>query len=276
LSTELVIQENRNLTAPEIQAQVQLIQQVMQAVMKDGIHYGTIPGCGDKPALLKPGAEKIASTFRFAIDPQVEDLSKNGICRYRVRALVTHQVSQIYLGAGVGEASGGETKYMWRAAECQEEYDATPADERRLKWKKWKDKAAVATMQVRMNQSDIANTVLKMAKKRALVDAVLTITGASDCFSQDLDDMDDTTREAVTEGEQRKADDKKKQDAVTEFISHAQASRCYSIAMANGFTVDTYRAALKAAGYDDDRKIPKEPKTIYDGIVAGFQKAGGK
>jgi hypothetical protein len=131
-------------------------------------------------------------------------------------------------------------------------------------------------MQVRMNQSDIANTVLKMAKKRALVDAVLTITGASDCFSQDLDDMDDTTREAVTEGEQRKADDKKKQDAVTEFISHAQASRCYSIAMANGFTVDTYRAALKAAGYDDDRKIPKEPKTIYDGIVAGFQKAGGK
>ena len=33
------------------------------------------------------------------------------------------------------------------------------------------------------------NTVLKMAKKRALVDAVLTATAASDIFTQDLEDI---------------------------------------------------------------------------------------
>ena len=39
------------------------------------------------------------------------------------------------------------------------------------------------------NPADHYNTVLKMAKKRALVDAVLTTTAASDIFTQDLDDI---------------------------------------------------------------------------------------
>ena len=38
------------------------------------------------------------------------------------------------------------------------------------------------------NPVDSFNTVLKMAKKRALVDAVLTATAASDLFVQDLED----------------------------------------------------------------------------------------
>ena len=37
--------------------------------------------------------------------------------------------------------------------------------------------------------ADHYNTVLKMAKKRALVDAVLTTTAASDIFAQDLEDL---------------------------------------------------------------------------------------
>lgn len=37
------------------------------------------------------------------------------------------------------------------------------------------------------------NTILKMAKKRAFVDAVLTATAASDIYTQDLDD-DDSVR----------------------------------------------------------------------------------
>ena len=37
--------------------------------------------------------------------------------------------------------------------------------------------------------ADVYNTVLKMAKKRAMVDAVLTITAASDIFTQDLEEQ---------------------------------------------------------------------------------------
>ncbi len=39
------------------------------------------------------------------------------------------------------------------------------------------------------NPADHYNTVLKMAKKRALVDAVLTTTAASDIFTQDLEEI---------------------------------------------------------------------------------------
>jgi len=59
----------------DIQTQVNAIQEVMKHVMKNNTHYGTIKGCGDKPTLLKPGAEKIMMTFKLACDPQVEDLS---------------------------------------------------------------------------------------------------------------------------------------------------------------------------------------------------------
>ena len=42
------------------------------------------------------------------------------------------------------------------------------------------------------NPADYYNTVLKMAKKRAFVDAILTTTGASDIFTQDIEDMPET------------------------------------------------------------------------------------
>jgi hypothetical protein len=37
--------------------------------------------------------------------------------------------------------------------------------------------------------ADVYNTVLKMAKKRAQVDATLTAVGASDLLTQDLEDL---------------------------------------------------------------------------------------
>jgi len=65
-----IVHEPEQLTAKEVRAQVNLVQEVMKAVMQNGTHYGKIPGCGDKPTLLKPGAEKLASTFRLAINPE--------------------------------------------------------------------------------------------------------------------------------------------------------------------------------------------------------------
>lgn len=179
------IRPTERLSAAQIRADVNLIQEVMKAVMIDKVHYGTVPGCGDKPTLLKPGAEKIASTFRLAIDPVVEDLSTSDEIRYRVAAKVTHQTTGTFLGSGIGEASTSEEKYKWRKAVSLEEYNSIPDDRRRLKYYKEGQPA----MQVRTNPADVANTVLKMAKKRALVDAVLTITAASDCFTQDIEDM---------------------------------------------------------------------------------------
>lgn len=186
--SEIVRVEREPLTAKEIQAQVNLMQQVMAQVMQDGVHHGTIKGCGNKPTLLKPGAEKLMATFRLAADPQIEDLSGPDIIRYRVKVnMLTPDGG--FVGAGVGECSSDEEKYKWRASVCDEEFDATEADRRRDKWKPGWNGPATSIKQVRTNPADIANTVLKMAKKRALVDGVLTATGASDIFTQDIEDM---------------------------------------------------------------------------------------
>ena len=175
------------LTAQDMRGRVNLIQEVMKAVMKEGTHYGKIPGCGDKPALYKAGAEVILTTFRISVTPEVTDMSTSDEVRYQVKTVGTTP-DGVHVGTGIGEASSNEDKYKWRKAVCDQEYAETDVSRKRNVWKK-ADSGAYQIKQVRMNPADIANTVLKMAKKRSMVDMTLTSTAASDCFTQDLEDL---------------------------------------------------------------------------------------
>lgn len=190
---------SRSLTAADVRAQVNLMQDVMLEVMKDGTHFGTIPGTKAK-SLWKAGAEKLMATFRLAGDPDVEDLSQNGEIHYRVKLRLLSVTGQ-FIGAGIGECSSQEEKYAWRGIVCDEEYEATPENRRRLKFSKYQGKVE-KKKQVRTNPADVANTILKMAKKRAQVDAVITATAAGDLFTQDIEDLPE---EVVAEivGQQR-------------------------------------------------------------------------
>ncbi len=189
------------LTALEIRGQVNRIQEVMKAVMQSGQHYGVVPGCGTKPTLLKPGAEKLMATFRLAVEPEVQDMSDEHARRYRVVAKVTAQSTGVFLGAGVGECSSDEEKYAWREAVCKEEWDETDPVERRNKWKK--GNPPYVLHQIKTNPADLANTILKMAKKRALIDAILTVTGASDIFTQDIEDLPEEVLSAKANGKKQ-------------------------------------------------------------------------
>ena len=176
----------RSLTAADIRATVNLMQDVMLEVMKDGTHYGTIPGTKSK-SLYKAGAEKLMATFRLAAKPEVEDLSEGGEIAYRVTVNLLSS-SGGFVGAGIGECSSSEDKYAWRAAVCDEEWEEAPENRRRIKYAKWQGRVE-KKKQVRTNPADVANTILKMAKKRAQVDAVITATAASDIFTQDIEDL---------------------------------------------------------------------------------------
>jgi hypothetical protein len=200
----LVAQETRALShahgggrmaVAEIISHVQTVQEVMRAVMKEGLHYGKIPGAGDKPTLFKAGAEVLCMVFRIADSYQVEDLSTADCIRYRVTCIGTHQTSGVVMGAGLGEASSNEEKYKWRKAVCHEEWEETPANMRRVKHARGRNNTTYKQEQVRTEPADLANTVLKMANKRAKMAMVLNVTAASDCFSQDLEDMDEALRE---------------------------------------------------------------------------------
>lgn len=187
-TASMVPAKSANPTA-EVVAHAKTVQQVMQSVMKPNVHYGAIPGAGDKPTLLKSGAEVLCMTFRIADRYEVSDLSASGVIRYRVNCIGEHQTTGAALGSGLGECSTDEEKYRWRKAVCKEEFDATPETHRRMKFGR-KAGGHYTVQQIRTEPADLANTVLKMACKRAKIAMVLNVTAASDMFSQDLEDLD--------------------------------------------------------------------------------------
>lgn len=170
------------LTAVDIRAQVNLIQEVMGAVMKKDVHYGIIPGC-KQPSLYKAGSEVLLTTFRISVVPEVEDISGPDERRYRVHAKGVHIPTGTVVGVGIGECSSMEEKYKWRKA-YDKEWNDTPEDRRRVKHGR-----DYSNKQVRTEIADVANTILKMAKKRAQVDMTLTALSASDVFAQDIEDL---------------------------------------------------------------------------------------
>lgn len=190
-----IVQSQGRLSASEVVQHAMVVQEVMRAVMKQDVHFGTIPGT-PKPTLYQPGADVLCMTFRIAAEFEEKDLSTADAVRYRITCRGVHQATGVVLGSGIGEASSSEDKYKWRKAVSDKEYEATPPALRRIKYgKSWE------TKQVRTEPADLANTVLKMAAKRAKIAMVLNVTAASDMFGQDLEDLDGVLQEHFAHGD---------------------------------------------------------------------------
>lgn len=200
-SKEIVNIEDDAMSSVKVLAQVQLIQEIQKSVMKENEHYGVIPGC-DKPSLLKPGAEKLSMTFR--LDPQYKidriDLP-NAHREYEVMCHLYAIKTGKHLGSGVGNCSTMETKYRYRQEntgnKVPKEYwdgrDQSLIGGAGYTTRKIKGQWFISHRVEYDNPADYYNTALKMAKKRAFVDAILTVTAASDIFTQDMEDMPKTT-----------------------------------------------------------------------------------
>ena len=203
---ELTIKE---WSVPEIKEQVGKVQTLLKEVLADGHHYGTIPGT-DKPSLLKPGAEKLCLMFRLAPKYEIKSIEyDNSHIGYEITCSL-HQIgSNNFWGQGVGSCSTLESKYRYRndyedtgRAPTKAYWDSgkngqprnieliggkghvTKKDDNGA-WKIYKTSGKIETPDI----ADQYNTVLKMAKKRAMVDATITATGASDIFTQDMEDF---------------------------------------------------------------------------------------
>ena len=177
-------------SAEDILSQRAVILNVMKKCMKEGQDYGIIPGC-KLPSLYKPGAEKILSVFRIAVDePKVEDLSTEDERRYRATVRLI-SCTGVFLGATVGECSSNEDKYKWKKAVCEEEWNETPENMRREKWKPGKNGTVYKVKQIRTQIADVSNTVLSMAIKRAMVADTRQVTGTSDLFTNEIESLED-------------------------------------------------------------------------------------
>lgn len=127
----------------------------IQEALVAGTDFGIIPGCS-KPCLLKSGAEKIALylnlIFRTEVVGRTEDFQQ-GFFAYECKCYVIN-VDGIVRGEGISTANSKEPRYA------------------------------------RQSGFAVQNTILKMCKKRALVDAVLNVGALSSKFTQDMEDMD--------------------------------------------------------------------------------------
>lgn len=131
-------------------------QAVVQKTLKQNHDFGIIPGT-PKPSLLKPGAEKILMLMGLASEYEILEQVQNydkGFFAYTVRCTLTRGGAVIT--QGLGHCNSQEKKYTH---EKQDLYM-------------------------------LGNTCLKMAKKRAQVDATLTVAALSEVFTQDMEDMD--------------------------------------------------------------------------------------
>lgn len=171
------------LSMKQVADRVNIVHQILDKVMKKGTHYGTVPGCGNKNVLFKPGADVLAMTFRLV--PRFEvtrtDL-ETGHREYDVTCSM-YAADGSLLGQGVGSASTMEVKYRYRKEYCDDG-----------------DKKDSNGKYRRIENPDIAdcyNNVLKIAKKRAHIDATLTVTGAADMFTQDIIDEEDDKRDPI-------------------------------------------------------------------------------
>ena len=178
----------------DIESEFQWIDRFQEEVHKrliPDVDYGQRQGMRTK-TLLKPGAEKITKLMRLAdtyeIIAQREDWPHEAdtpFFRYLVRCTLKRMEDGMLITQGMGECNTMEAAYRWRwlwERELPEGFD--------------KDGAVTRTVnngtQYRIDNDDTAslvNTVLKMAEKRALVDATLHAGRLSNLFTQDLEDM---------------------------------------------------------------------------------------
>lgn len=216
ITHELAVAQGRPLTVGEITAQSMVIHRILNEVMVKDIHYGQIPGT-DKPTLFQPGAEKICAVFRLAPKQLVDDLSEphNNLYRYRVSCSLYTIQDGLFVGAAVGEASSAEEKYSWERAVCQEHWDSTDPTRRRIKFKRANTPEGYETvLQVQRNAADLANTVLKMAVKRAFISATRGATAASDLLDVDMEE--EVVQELAKEQQQAEVAQKPKTKAKAE------------------------------------------------------------
>ncbi|WFD09767.1 hypothetical protein [Tepidibacter hydrothermalis] len=187
------------------------MQSVIQKTLRQNHDFGVVPGT-KKPTLLKPGAEKILMLLGLRSEFEIVDSTRdfeNGFFQYQVRCRLYK--NEMLITEGLGACNTRESKYK------------------------------------KLDPFTIDNTILKMAKKRALVDATLLVSSLSDIFTQDLEDMDLNGTNIDESSKQTYTD-------TSGTISKAQAKRMFAIAQGS---VDTVKEIIGKYGYTSSEDVKK-------------------
>lgn len=185
-----------------LKQQYDLFRELQHQVLEEGVDYGFPAGKksqDQKPSLYKSGAEKLTRLFNLIPEFQIlEKVEKDDFIMYAFRCILKTR-DGLQVGEGYGACNSKE-KPGWNS-----------------------------------NPWAFQNNILKMAKKRAHVDATLTGLGASNVFTQDLEDMADENMEQKIPVQQTA---QQTQEGVTEKQSKMIHVLIKQVAEAAGCSID--------------------------------------
>lgn len=193
------------------------------------VDFGVVPGT-KKPSLYKSGAEKIVMAYqlmtRYSVESKIEqfDAKGNGFFYYLVKCSLYKGFTNPQTGA-------------YQEVEFANGY------------------ASGNTMEKRNGSNsafNAANSTLKMAEKRALVQAALAVSGLSAMFVQDMEDETSI-----------KASDMLNQ-APASRINSKQRQRMFDVAAQSGMMMEEFKRWLSAEGYPKTTEITVEQ---FEGIL---------
>lgn len=186
-----------------------------------------------QPILLKGGAEKVIHDYkvfpRYEIEHSVEDY-ENGFFFYRFKcrlvAVNPSTSEEITVQEGFGSSNTRESKGG------------------------------------NASGFDLANSTLKNARKRSMVDAAISLAGLSSIFTQDLEN-ETFMNAAVTDAGQKE----------TDAITSKQRQRIFALGSKSGMTTEQVKVWLKAEGFASVKDILlKDYDGICDKLLANGEK----
>lgn len=187
------------------------------------VDFGKVPKA-KQPSLWKSGAEKVLLGYGLYYDTEIVDSYKdygNGFFYYEVVAKAYDQNGKV-VRTGVGCANTSESSFGMAGG------------------------------------FNSANSALKKAKKRAVVDLALTLGSLSNCFTQDVEDDNN---------EQRANQLLKDDDAITS----KQVKRIFAIASNNEITIEKAKSLLAEWGFSSTKDITQKD---YDSVCEKLEKYG--
>lgn len=186
----------------------------IQRSLREGLDYGTIKGCGDKPVLFKPGAEKIATLFGLresferleAIKDWTGQQFKEPFFNFEYKCTLRDRLGDV-VAECVASCNSWEEKYRYRTSErtCPKcgaaAIKRSNYPDKQTGDKGWychtksggcnakfqsDDPQIISQQQGKVPNDrvfDQVNTIDKMAQKRSFVGSVILAANASNFFA---------------------------------------------------------------------------------------------
>lgn len=241
------------------------LHRFVSEVLVEGEDYGTFQGI-PKYTLLLPGAHKVLLFLGATVKTEVtcQFIDGTGLL---AKAVVHLERDGQHLADGVGICTSRETRFqMGRRRRMCPECGHPAAVPQRPEYgtgyvclKSEGGCGKIFSTPPPINEADIYNNVIKLAKKRALVDAVLTAApGISAMFTQDLEDTEVAADEPMTVTDTARADDIIDAQVVRDNPVRQKIIRNQITPMRNYVGEDVFCEILGRVGYKTLDDVPTE------------------